>query len=74
MPFTSFRAFCREEVEAMLGLSIEETRIYKDLERQTKLKAAERLLSMGYSIEKVALAVDLSVESVTEVASNQPGS
>ena len=55
-------------------MNIEETRIYKDLERQTKLKAAERLLSMGYSIEKVALAVDLSVESVTEVASNQPGS
>ena len=58
----------------MLGLSIEETRIYKDLERQTKLKAAERLLSMGDSIEKVAKAVDLSVEEVTKVASNQPGS
>lgn len=69
-----FSSLSREEVEAMLGLSIEETRIYKDLERQTKLKAAERLLSMGYSIEKVALAVDLSVEEVTEVASNQPGS
>ncbi len=49
-------------------MNIEETRIYKDLERQTKLKAAERLLSMGYSIEKVALAVDLSVESVTLIS------
>jgi len=34
------------------------------------LKAAERLLSMGYSIEKVALAVDLSVEEVTKLALN----
>ncbi len=63
--FTSLRKFCREEVEAMLGLNIEETRIYQDLERQTKLKAAARLLSMGYSISEVAKAVDLPVEEVT---------
>ncbi|MBD2772576.1 hypothetical protein [Iningainema tapete] len=51
-------------------MNIEETRIYKDLERQTKLKAAERLLGMGYSIFEVAKAVDLSVEEVTKIASN----
>jgi DNA-binding NarL/FixJ family response regulator len=56
----------------MLLLNIEETRIYKDLERQTKLKAAARLLSMGYSISEVAEAVDLSVEEVTtEVVNSQ---
>ncbi|MFL9451698.1 DUF2887 domain-containing protein [Tolypothrix campylonemoides VB511288_2] len=65
-----FSSLSREEVEAMLGLSIEETRIYQDLERQTKLKAAERLLGMGYSISEVAKAVDLSVEEVTKIASN----
>ncbi|KYC40692.1 hypothetical protein WA1_23925 [Scytonema hofmannii PCC 7110] len=53
----------------MLGLSIEETRIYKDLERQTMLKAAKRFLDMGYSISEVAKAVDLSVEEVTKIAS-----
>jgi transposase-like protein len=52
-------------MEFMLLLNIEETRIYKDLERQTKLKAAARLLSMGYSITEVAKAVDLSVEELT---------
>lgn len=67
-----FSSLSREEVEAMLGLSIEETRIYQDLERQTKLKAAERLLGMGYSISEVAKAVDLSVEEVTKIASNPP--
>lgn len=65
-----FSQLSREEVEAMLGLNIEETRIYQDLERQTKLKAAERLLGMGYSISEVAKAVDLSVEEITKLASN----
>ncbi|MHC5718733.1 MAG: hypothetical protein ACYTX0_43380 [Nostoc sp.] len=31
----------------MLGLNIEETRIYQDLERQTKLKAAARMSEHG---------------------------
>lgn len=31
----------------MLGLNIEETRIYQDLERQTKLKAAARMTEHG---------------------------
>jgi predicted transposase YdaD len=59
-------------MEFMLLLNIEETRIYKDLERQTKLKAAARFLSMGYSISEVAKAVDLFVEEVaTEVVNSQ---
>jgi predicted transposase/invertase (TIGR01784 family) len=67
-----FSSLSREEVEAMLGLNIEETRIYQDLERQTKLKAAARFLSMGYSISEVAKGVDLSVEEVTKLAENPP--
>jgi predicted transposase/invertase (TIGR01784 family) len=67
-----FSSLSREEVEAMLGLNIEETRIYQDLERQTKLKAAARLINMGYSISDVASAVDLSVEEVAKLASNPP--
>lgn len=65
-----YTKFSREEVEAMLGLNIEETRIYQDLERQTKLKAAAHFLSMGYSISEVAKAVDLSVEEVTKEVVN----
>ncbi|QIR41900.1 hypothetical protein HCG51_35080 (plasmid) [Tolypothrix sp. PCC 7910] len=69
------KTLSREDLVAMLllnGLNIEETRIYKDLERQTKLKAAARLLNMGYSISKVAEAVDLSVEEITtEVVNSQ---
>ncbi|MHC5861255.1 hypothetical protein [Nostoc sp.] len=53
-----------------MGLNIEETRIYQDLERQTKLKAVVCLLSMGYSISEVASSVDLSVEEVTKEVVN----
>lgn len=63
-----FSNLTREEVEAMLGRSIEETRIYQDLERQTKLKVAERLLSQGDSVEKVARGVDLPIEEVQQIA------
>ena len=67
-----FSQLSREEVEAMLGLSIEETRIYQDLERQTKLKIVPQLLSEGLSVEKVAKILNLSVESVLNAVSDQP--
>ncbi|MER3436093.1 MAG: hypothetical protein C4288_22680 [Leptolyngbya sp. ERB_1_1] len=63
-----FSNLTREEVEAMLGRSIEETRIYQDLERQTKIKVAERFLREGDSVEKVARGVDLSIEEVQQIA------
>ena len=56
----------------MLGLNIEETRIYQDLERQTKLKIVPQLLSEGLSVEKVAKILNLSVESVINAVSDQP--
>lgn len=55
----------------MPGLSLEETRIYKDLERQTKLKTAARLLNKGYSVEEVAKAAELTVEEVRQLAQQQ---
>ena len=67
-----FSQLSREEVEAMLGLSIEETRIYKDLERQTKLKIVPELLSEGLSVEKVAKILNLPIESVINAGSVKP--
>jgi len=53
-------------------MNIEETRIYKDLERQTRLKIVPRLLSEGLSVEKVAKILDLPIESVINAVSDQP--
>jgi predicted transposase YdaD len=63
-----FSQLTREEVEAMLGRSIEETRIYQDLERQTSLKVAARMLREGDSVEKVARVVELSIAEVQQIA------
>jgi predicted transposase YdaD len=52
----------------MLGRSLEETRIYQDLEHQTKRKTAARLLRRGYSVENVAEDVDLPIGEVRQIA------
>jgi hypothetical protein len=52
----------------MLGHNLEETRIYQDLEHQTKRKTAARLLRRGYIIETVAEDVELSIEEVRQIA------
>jgi len=52
----------------MLGLTLEDTRIYRDLERQTRLKVVPRLLSKGLSLEDVAEALELPVEEVNALA------
>lgn len=67
-----FANLSREEVEEMLGLTLEETRIYKDLERQTKLKVISKLMSKGLSLEDIAEIVEMTVEEVRQIAQQQP--
>jgi predicted transposase/invertase (TIGR01784 family) len=62
-----FTNLSREEVEKMLGLALEESRIYKDLERQTKLKVIGKLMSKGLSFEDIAEIVEMTVEEVRQV-------
>jgi predicted transposase/invertase (TIGR01784 family) len=66
-----FANLSREEVEAMLGLSIEESRIYKDLERETNLKVIRNLLRRGLSFEEIAEITELTVEEVQQIAQQQ---
>jgi predicted transposase YdaD len=62
-----FTNLSREEVEKMLGLALEESQIYKDLERQTKLKVIGKLMSKGLSFEDIAEIVEMTVEEVRQV-------
>lgn len=82
-----FSNLSREEVESMLGLSLEETRVYQEAkaegeqigqergEQQGRLKAkletVPRLLDAGLSVEKIAEILELSVEEVEQAALNQ---
>lgn len=62
----------REEVETMLGLNIEEGRLYREIkaegERATKLKMVSKLLPRGFSVEEVAELVELTTEEVIQAA------
>lgn len=58
----------QEEVEAMLGITLEETRVYRDAKaegkHETKLEMIPKLINKGFSIEEVAELLELEVEDV----------
>jgi predicted transposase/invertase (TIGR01784 family) len=62
----------REEVEAMLGLTLEQTRVYQDAKaegREEILKAAvPLLLKTGMSVEQIAEQLKVEVEAVRMAA------
>ena len=67
-----FSSLSREEVEAMLGLNIEQTRVYQEAkaegreEREAELLPVivPVLLKTGMSIEQIAQQLNVTVESV----------
>ncbi|MHC5597269.1 MAG: DUF2887 domain-containing protein [Nostoc sp.] len=68
-----------EEVEAMLGVKLEETRVYREAKQegielglelgqeQAKLELIPRFLDYGISIEEVAQLLDLTIEQVEKI-------
>lgn len=65
-----FAKLSREEVEAMLGVNLEETKIYQEAEaqgeRKAKLRLIPKLLAKGFSVEEVAETLELAVEEVRQ--------
>ncbi|MBD2455717.1 Rpn family recombination-promoting nuclease/putative transposase [Nostoc sp. FACHB-87] len=63
-----FSSLSREEVEAMLGLTLEQTRVYQEAKaegREEILKVAvPLLLKSGMSVEQIAQQFNVAVESV----------
>ncbi len=75
-----FPRLSRQEVEEMLGLSeLKQTKVYQEAlsegreegERRIQFRAVPQLLEFGLSVEQVAQALGLDVESVRLVAQNQ---
>jgi predicted transposase/invertase (TIGR01784 family) len=68
-----FANLSREEVEAMLGLKLEETRVYQEAkaegERSNQVKMIPKLLARGLSIEEIAEIVELAVQEVRQIIS-----
>lgn len=75
-----FANLSREEVEAMLGINLQETRVYQDAkaegeqqgELKGKLAAVPLLLKAGVSVEKIAEELGLAVAQVERIAQQIP--
>ncbi|MDX2242827.1 MAG: hypothetical protein NW224_19280 [Leptolyngbyaceae cyanobacterium bins.302] len=50
-----------------MTVSLEDTRLYRDIVRETKLKIIQRLLTQGLGLEAIADAVEMPVSEVQEV-------
>jgi predicted transposase/invertase (TIGR01784 family) len=63
-----FADLSREEVEAMLGLKLEETRIYQDLKEEVQAEmlavTVPLLLKTGMTLEQIAQQLKVDVEAV----------
>ncbi|MEA5602998.1 hypothetical protein [Nostoc sp. UHCC 0252] len=63
-----FANLSREEVEAMLGVKLEETRVYQEAKQEgreeLKLELVPLLLACGMSMEQVAQLLSLTIEQV----------
>lgn len=75
-----FANLSREEVEAMLGVKLEETRVYQEAKQegielglelgreqgreQAKLEVVPQFLALGMSMEEVAQSLNLTIEQV----------
>ena len=71
-----FARMSRQEVEAMLGLSVEQTRVYQEAKeegrqegrQEAKREMVPRMLARGLNAEQVADLLGLAVEQVRQVA------
>lgn len=62
----------REEVEAMLELNIQESRVYQEIVADTKLEIVPGLLAKGLTFEEIAQLLKLPIEQVRQAAQPKP--
>ena len=67
-----FSSLTREEVEAMLGLSLEQTRVYQEAKAEGRAEILKvtvpLLLKTGMSVEQIAQQLNVDVEAVQSAA------
>jgi predicted transposase/invertase (TIGR01784 family) len=75
-----FSSLSREEVEAMLGLTLEQTRVYQEAKAEGREEGREEqkteilraavplLLKTGMTVEQIAQQLNVDVESVQRAA------
>ncbi|WP_404789283.1 hypothetical protein [Altericista sp. CCNU0014] len=56
----------------MLGLNIQESRVYQEIVADTKLEIVPGLLAKGLTLEEIAQLLKLPIEQVRQAAQPKP--
>ncbi len=56
-----------EEIDEMLGIKLEETRVYQEAQEKKAKTIALNLLKQGLAIEAIAQATDLTLEQIQQL-------
>ncbi|GAP96258.1 DUF2887 domain-containing protein [Leptolyngbya sp. NIES-2104] len=64
-----FTTLSRQEIDAMMGYRIEDTRMYREAKQERSQEIAINLLRQGLSIEAIAQATELSVTEIQTLQS-----
>ncbi len=64
-----FTHLSRQEIDAMLGVTIEDTRVYREAQEDKAKTIAINLLQQGISIEAIAQATGLTIAQLQEMQS-----
>jgi predicted transposase YdaD len=59
-----FTNLSRQEIDAMLGTKLEETRVYRDARAEEREAIAISLLKQGIAIEAIMQATGLTIEQL----------
>jgi predicted transposase YdaD len=59
-----FTNLSRQEIDAMLGTKLEETRVYRDARAEEREAIATNLLKQGIAIEVIMQATGLTIEQL----------
>jgi predicted transposase YdaD len=65
-----FTNLSRQEIDAMLGIRLEETRVYREAREEEREKIALNMLQENIPIETIARITELTIEQLQQLQSS----
>ncbi len=62
----------RQEIEAMLGIALQQTRVYQEAKEEALQQVVLNLLKEGMPLEAIARVTGLSMEQVQQLQTSTP--
>jgi predicted transposase YdaD len=66
-----FTNLSRQEIDTMLGIKIEETRIYREAREEEREKIALNMIQENISLEVIARITGITIEQLQQLQSSQ---